>query len=147
MPQEDTENKQRFSFTIERELIENLDHLIRNTDYNRSMVIREALSHWIDHTTKDRGIIGDGVSTISYVYDHHEVRVVSDLMETQHSYDDVIQTTSHVHLDHDNCFEITVCKGDLVRIKELSNRLRQIKGISSFTINYVRSKIEGDGSE
>ncbi|MHA2502403.1 MAG: nickel-responsive transcriptional regulator NikR [Candidatus Kariarchaeaceae archaeon] len=142
MPQEDTENKQRFSFTIERELIETLDALIRDTDYNRSMVIREALSHWIDHTTRDKGISGQGLATISYVYDHHEVRLISELMEAQHNFDDVIQTTSHVHLDHDNCFEITIAKGDLDRIKLMGDKLRQIKGISSFTVNYAKSEIK-----
>jgi len=138
----DTENLQRFSFTIPRNLIESVDNLIENTDSNRSMVVREALSHWVDHNLKITNINGKGIATISYVYNHHETRVLSELMETQHSFDNIIQTTSHVHLNHNECFEINICKGDLSKIKTMAEIIRSIKGLQSFYMNFAKSEDE-----
>jgi len=137
----ESENLQRYSFTIPRELIESIDNIIENTDSNRSMVVREALSHWVDHSTKAADVAGTGVATISYLYDHHDTRVMSELMEVQHSFDELIQTTSHVHLDHNLCFEITICKGELSKIKTMGELIRAVKGTSSFYVNYAVSEV------
>lgn len=134
----DTENLERYSFTIPRPLIDSVDELSKKLNLNRSMAVREALTHWVNHSTQKTEVSGNGVAVISYTYDHHESRVMSELMETQHSFETVISNTSHIHLSHVDCFEITICKGNLEEIKELGDRIRSVKGIHSFNINYAK---------
>ena len=100
---------------------------------NRSQIVREALSKWIQENTKKVETKGTGVGISSYMYNHHDSRVVSDIMNVQHGYDDIISSTTHIHLDHNNCFEMAILKGDIESLKTLNNSLRSIKGLSFFS--------------
>ena len=125
---------QRFSFTLQSNLIEEIDIIGKSLNMNRSMVVREALSSWISDRVKDQQIPeGDGVGVTSYIYNHHDTRVVSDLMHVQHEKDNLISSTTHVHLSHTKCFEIIILKGKINIIKDLNNSFRSIKGIVSFS--------------
>lgn len=134
----DSEILKRYSFTLPPNLIEQVDSFVDELNINRSMVVREALTHWVDHKTKEILLEGEGVATISYLYDHHDSRVINELMQTQHSFDQTITTTSHIHLSHDTCYEITVCKDDFITIRTLVDNIRKIKGIHSLNISYAR---------
>jgi CopG family nickel-responsive transcriptional regulator len=102
------------------------------------MVVREALSSWINNRTRiEKDIHGDGVALTSYIYDHHDTRVMSDLMHTQHEYESLISSSTHVHLSHTKCFEIVILKGELKSVKELNNKLRGVKGISSLSEVFI----------
>lgn len=123
---------QRFSFTLQTSLIEDIDRLGKSLNMNKSMIVREALSNWINDRTKtEKNSLGEGVALISYIFDHHDSRVVSELMHTQHQYEGLISSSTHVHLSHIKCFEIAILKGNLENIKALNNKMRGIKGISS----------------
>ena len=125
---------QRFSFTLQSNLIDELDHLGKSLGMNRSMVVREALANWISTQTKlQESITGKGVGLTSYIYDHHDTRVVSELMHAQHNHEKLISSTTHVHLSHVKCFEIIILKGDMKEMNDLNNSLRSVKGISSFS--------------
>ncbi|MHA1991316.1 MAG: nickel-responsive transcriptional regulator NikR [Candidatus Hodarchaeales archaeon] len=129
---------QRFSFTLQNNLIDDIDRIGKSLNMNRSMVVREALSSWINNRTKvEKDIHGEGVALTSYMYDHHDTRVLSDLMHTQHEYEGLISSSTHVHLSHTKCFEIVILKGDLKSIKELNNKLRGVKGISSLSEVFI----------
>ncbi|MHA1984985.1 MAG: nickel-responsive transcriptional regulator NikR [Candidatus Hodarchaeales archaeon] len=131
---------QRFSFTLQKNLIDDIDRIGKSLSMNRSMVVREALSSWINNRTKvEKEILGKGVALTSYIYDHHDTRVVSDLMHTQHEFEGLISSSTHVHLSHTKCFEIVILKGDLKNVKELNNKLRTVKGISSLTEVFIPS--------
>ena len=49
---------------------------------------------------------------------------------------DLIIATTHFHLDHDSCLEIIVVKGEVSRIKLLSEKLTTLKGVDygKFTV-------------
>ena len=42
---------------------------------------------------------------------------------------DVILATTHVHLDHDLCAEVVLCRGPATRLKAIADGLRQHKGV------------------
>lgn len=130
---EKSENLERYSFTLSTTLIEEIGKIGESLKMNRSMVVREALSNWIIENTKKLNLKGDGIGITSYMYNHHDSRVVSELMSTQHDFEDVISSTTHIHLDHQRCLENVISKGVLVKIKELNDNLRNIKGISFFS--------------
>ena len=65
------------------------------------------------------------------VFDHHKSDLAQRLTEEQHEFHDLIITTLHVHLDHDNCLEVLVLKGEARRLQALANRLLTIKGVKT----------------
>jgi len=63
------------------------------------------------------------------VYDHHKSGLSQRLTEIQHDHHDVIQSSLHVHLDHHNCLEVIILKGDADTIKALGQKLISTKGV------------------
>ncbi len=132
------ENLERYSFTLPSTLINKIDEAKEHLEINRSMVVREALTHWLEHRTKVLDIKGMGLGLISFSYSHHDKRVVEDLLETQHNFHDVIMHNTHLHQSHESCFEIVVCKGDLSQIKDLGEGISTIKGVHNLSSSYFK---------
>lgn len=130
---EKSENLARYSFTLPSFLIDEIEKLGKTLEMNRSQIVREALSNWIQDKTKIVESSGPGIGISSYIYNHHDSRVVSEIMDAQHDKDDIISSTTHVHLDHNNCFEMAILKGDLNTLKILNDKLRSIKGLAFFS--------------
>ena len=57
----DRENLERYSFTLPYGLINKIDEAKEHLEINRSMVVREALTHWLEHRTKVLDIKGMGL--------------------------------------------------------------------------------------
>lgn len=131
--------KERYSFTLPPDLVSKVDKTGKDLGMNRSMMVREALTHWLEHRTQADSIIGNGLAISSYIYDLHESRVVEDIIKVRHDFEKEISSTLNVYFSHHERFEINICKGDMTRIKELSDHLRSIKELKSFTVNYFQS--------
>jgi CopG family nickel-responsive transcriptional regulator len=67
--------------------------------------------------------------TITLVYDHHKQHVQAALTDIQHDHHEVIVSTLHVHLDHDNCLEVLVVRGKADIIKKIADELTTAKGV------------------
>lgn len=63
------------------------------------------------------------------LYDHHKGDVTNKSDDIQHAYFNVILSSQHFHLKHDNCLEIIATKGNANRLTELSDKLIGIKGV------------------
>ena len=67
--------------------------------------------------------------TVTLIYDHH-VRMLSEkVTELQHQYYAAIMSTVHVHLDHDNCLEMILVRGESILVQNLANALIATKGV------------------
>jgi CopG family nickel-responsive transcriptional regulator len=51
------------------------------------------------------------------------------LTDIQHDHHDVIISTLHVHLDHDNCLEFLAVRGKAGTIKKIADELTAAKGV------------------
>ncbi len=129
----------RFSFTLPPDLIEKVDEASGEVGMNRSQIVREALTHWLNHTITDQNLHGKGIAVIHFEYDHEDMRVVENIMKVQHGYERIITSTTHVHLSHSRCFELVICRGELCDIKEMAKQLRSIKGIMAFFVNFSKN--------
>ncbi len=119
----------RVGVAIDSELLERFDHLIASRGYtNRSEAVRDMMREALVETaweTADAQVIG----TITIVYDHH-IRLLSEkLTELQHDAYHHILSTLHVHLDHDNCLEVLVVRGEAALVRALADRLLSTKGV------------------
>jgi CopG family nickel-responsive transcriptional regulator len=126
-----SENAVRFSVSLPSELARELDIMIGEKGYsNRSQFISDIVrDRLIDHQaeTSTAQIAG----TITIVYDHHKPKLQSLLTELQHDNGDLIVSTLHVHLDHHNCLEVLVVRGDAARIRVLADSIISTKGVKN----------------
>lgn len=101
----------RFSASVDPALLEEFDGAIKGIGYNRSTAIQVAMRDFLtEHrwSTEEEGVV---VGAITMIFDHHARRLGSALTSIQHDFLDVISSTTHVHVDHDNCLEILAVKG------------------------------------
>lgn len=118
----------RFGVSVESDLLEQFDQFIEARQYkNRSEAIRDLMRQsLIEEAWEKDAVMAGG---IAYVYDHHKRQLVNQLLLIQHDYHDLVVSSQHIHLDHDNCLEIVVVKGLVSRVRELYDRIKAMKGI------------------
>ncbi len=120
----------RFGVSLEKKLLSSFDSLCRKNNYgNRSEAIRDLIR---DRLVKDEWAAAKGEVTgvITLVYDHHKRELVDNLIRIQHDHKGaVIIASQHIHLDHDNCLEVIVVKGEVTSVSDLASRLRSSKGV------------------
>ena len=119
----------RLSISLERPLLKQLERLVKGSGYaNRSEFIRDLVrqrlveQQWSDSRQ-------DVVGTITMVYDHHTRQLTDKLVGIQHDHHDNILASTHVHLSHDLCAEMIMIRGSATRIRQITDRLRQQRGV------------------
>ena len=122
----------RFGVSLDTELLEPFDELCRRKSYgNRSEAIRDLIRRVLVEERWQAEPCGAG--TLTLVYNHHKNDLARRLLDLQHEEHETIITTMHVHLDHDNCLEVLVLKGDPQRVRALADRLIACKGVKHGT--------------
>jgi CopG family nickel-responsive transcriptional regulator len=118
----------RFSVSLPSELAREFDALVAAKGYsNRSLAIADLIrAELVDHRQAHGGEIA---GTITLLYDHHKRHLQETLTDLQHDHTDLIISTLHVHLDHHNCLEVLVVRGDAGRIRSLADELIAAKGV------------------
>ena len=118
----------RFGVSLEKELLNKFDRLIKEKKYsNRSEAIRDLIREdlvkreWVE----DKEVAG----AISLVFDHHKRDLVNILTDIQHDFYPIIISSQHIHLDHNNCLEIIVVRGKPAEVRELANKLKSNRGV------------------
>ncbi len=118
----------RFGVSLDEDILKDLDaYVIENNFPNRSQAIKHLVEKNIVEKKWQCNQIVAGA--IVMLYDHHKGDVTSKSNDIQHEYFDVILSSQHFHLSHDNCLEIIAVKGPANRLTELSDKLISIKGI------------------
>ncbi|MGI6096734.1 MAG: nickel-responsive transcriptional regulator NikR [Dethiobacteria bacterium] len=119
----------RFGISMHEQLLERFDQEIVSRGYaNRSEAIRDLIRNQLvemEWAEEEQEVAG----TITLVYDHHVRGLTDILINLQHRYHQLIISTMHVHLDHDNCLEVLVIKGRAKEAKEAANQLISVKGV------------------
>ncbi|UUZ86071.1 nickel-responsive transcriptional regulator NikR [Paenibacillus sp. P26] len=119
----------RFGVSMPEDLVRQFDQYISEQGYtNRSEAIRDLVRRAMlepGRLHSDQTVAG----TIVMVYDHHVSDLPLTLMELQHEYHHDINSTMHVHLNHDQCLEIIVVRGILHRLRELHQKIQVQKGV------------------
>ena len=124
----------RFGMSLEKDLLEKFDKLIRERNYtNRSEAFRDLIrqefvkKQWIEG--------GEIAGAITLIYDHHQKDFMGKITDIQHDFQKVIISTQHIHLDHNNCLEIIAVRGNPTDVTRLADTLRSIKGVKHGTLS------------
>jgi len=124
----------RFGVSIDKGLLQKFDALIRNKKYtNRSEAFRDLIRQELirEQWQGVRNIAG----AITLIYNHHKRELVNKLMDIQHDFGEIIISSQHIHLDHDNCLELIAVKGSPGQAQKLSDSLRSVKGVKHGTLS------------
>lgn len=118
----------RFGVSLGKELLGKFDRLIKEKKYpNRSEAIRDLIR---ENLVKREWVEGKEVAgAITLVFDHHKRELMNTLTDIQHDFYQLIISSQHIHLDHDNCLEIIVVRGKPIEVRELADKLRVTKGV------------------
>ncbi|ACF10889.1 putative transcriptional regulator, CopG family [Chlorobaculum parvum NCIB 8327] len=124
----------RFGISLDRELIEAFDRHIKGQGYqSRSEALRDLIrNELLRKTTAEGGLVA---GAIVMTYDHHKRELVNRLIDIQHDFHDLIISTQHVHLDHENCLEVIAVKGNAPDIEKLSSALKVLVGVKHLDLS------------
>lgn len=119
---------QRFGVSLDKEVLAQLDKYVKENNYpNRSQAIRFLVEEYIvENKWKSDELVA---GAIVLLYNHHKSEFISKLTNLQHEYYQIILSTQHFHIDHDNCLEIIAVKGKASIIQKLSDTIITLKGI------------------
>ncbi len=125
----------RFGVSRDEELLEPFDALCAVKGYsNRSEAIRDLIRKALVAEEWQQAD-GQGAGTLTLVYDHHKNDLARRLTQMQHDEHDIIIATLHVHLDHHNCLEVLILKGEAARVRALADKLISCKGVKHGTFS------------
>jgi CopG family nickel-responsive transcriptional regulator len=123
---------QRITITLDDDLMEELDAMIAAHGYqNRSEAIRDLTRAGMQQAARDKGPdkTGDCVAAVVYVYDHAARDLSSRLVDTYHHHHDLSLATLHVHLDDDNCMEVTALRGAVKEVQHFADHIIAERGV------------------
>jgi len=131
----------RFSVSLEEHLLDQFDEYITGHGYsNRSEAVRDLIRNKLVNEKWQKDCEVAGVVTL--VYDHHQAQLQERITEIQHDYYRLITSTTHVHMDHHNCLEVTIVKGNAFAVQELAEKMIALRGVKSG--NLIMSSTGGD---
>ncbi len=120
----------RIGVSLPSNLLNKFDTIIRGRGYSsRSEGIRDSIRAYIIEYEWMERETGEEIGTITYIYDHSQRGLGDELTDVQHRYLGMIRTSTHIHLDEENCFEIVVMKGDAKKIKTLAEDIMSLRGV------------------
>jgi len=119
----------RIGVSIDSELLHRFDKFISDKGYeNRSEAFRDLIRDKLVISA----VVGPNamvVGTVTLIYDHHTRLLPEKLTDLQHENHEIIISTLHAHLDHENCLEVVVLRGKSKDVQRLADRLISTKGV------------------
>lgn len=139
----------RFGVSIEDNLLESFDRLIAERGYvNRSEALRDMIRDTLvqarlENTPKSVQVIG----SLTLVYDHHAHDLADQMSSLQHENHDLVVSVTHVHVNHDDCMEVILLRGQAGRVHQLADGLLSLKGVKhgKLFITLPSHNVTGDG--
>ncbi|MCX7018998.1 MAG: nickel-responsive transcriptional regulator NikR [bacterium] len=120
----------RYTVSMDGRLLEQFDELIDKRGYaNRSEAIRGLIRGALVEEQWSARPAAKVAATITLVYSHHAGGIANQVAHTQHHHCNLVVSSTHVHLDNDNCLEVVIVRGPSARVRKLAEELISLKGI------------------
>jgi CopG family nickel-responsive transcriptional regulator len=134
---------ERFTISLDESLAQEFDALLRERGYaNRSEAVRDMLRRELEAHRLEHQDAPFCVASLSYVYNHHERRLAERLTDLQHHAHDLVVSSMHVHLDHDNCLETLFLRGSTSAVRALAEKISAERGVRHGQMNLVPVEID-----
>lgn len=118
----------RLSLSIEKALFDKFEKLVEKHKYvNRSEFIRDMIRDRLvsEEWQGQHEVLG----TITLIYDHHKRELSEKLTDLQHHHHNIVLASTHLHLTEEICAEMIMLKGKADAVSELTDKLRQQRGV------------------
>jgi CopG family nickel-responsive transcriptional regulator len=121
---------QRVTITLDDDLMKELDRCAATRGYqNRSEAVRDLVRAGLQQTMPEKGGKEDSVAALVYVYDHHVRELAKRLTQAFHSHHVLSLASLHVHLDEENCMEVSVLKGPGEDVRHFAEHIIAERGV------------------
>lgn len=122
-------NLERVGLSLDKPLLADFDALIAAKGYaNRSEAIRDLIRSALTETALEKPG-AHGIGSVFLVYDHHVSKLSEQLTRLQHTHLLTVVASMHIHLDHHNCLEVIILKGQVDQIRKLADKMASLKGV------------------
>jgi len=129
---------ERTSFSVSPTLLSRFDDVIRKMGYeDRSRALQIAMTNFITEYTWTTEKGRPSVGAILFTYSHRPHGLQEALVDVQHQYRDVVNSTTHIHLDESRCLEIVSVRGQTDKIQELARKLMKTRGVTQLKLSVV----------
>jgi len=137
---------ERFTISLDEKLAQEFDRLIESRGYqNRSEAVRDLIRRELGEQRLKRDEAPYCIANLSYIYNHHERELSERLTGLQHHHHDLVVSTMHAHLDHDNCLETVILRGPTDQVRSFADVIAAERGVRHGSLNLVPADAEGGG--
>ena len=122
----------RFSVAMPEDLLMRFDGFVarRGLAKNRSEVFRDLVREAL--IAEEAELPGTEVmGTLTIVFNHHSHDVQEKLHHIQHAHYTEVVSTTHVHLDADNCLEVIILRGEATDVRDIADVILGTKGVKN----------------
>ncbi len=122
----------RFSVAMPEDLLMRFDGFVarRGLAKNRSEVVRDLVREAL--IAEEAELPGTEVmGTLTIVFNHHSHDVQEKLHHIQHAHYTEVVSTTHVHLDADNCLEVIILRGEATDVRDIADVILGTKGVKN----------------
>jgi CopG family nickel-responsive transcriptional regulator len=121
---------ERLTISLNNKLAKQFDALMHKRGYfNRSEAVRDLIRDELEIDHLEEHAEGQCLATLSYIYNHHESELASRITSVQHNHHDLTLSSMHVHMDHDNCLEVSILRGTIKSVKDFANLVIATRGV------------------
>jgi CopG family nickel-responsive transcriptional regulator len=133
---------ERITISLEPELAAMLDKLSQQHGYaSRSEAVRDLIRGWHSQEALKTNQSEHCVAYLGYVFDHHDRTLTERLSHIQHEHHHLTVSSMQVHMDHDNCLEVSFLRGPTADVRALAHRLMSQRGVRHGSVQFVPVKV------
>ena len=121
------------------------DFMAANHYDNRSEAVRDLARRGLRQAQLIDSAAGECIATLSYVFNHHTRELAKRLTDTHHAHHELQVATMHVHLDHENCLELAVLRGNASVVREFSKAVIAERGVTHGQVSFIPVMTETEG--
>lgn len=136
---------ERITISLDDDLAGQFAELMAARGYrNRSEAVRDLIRRELETERLDQAAAPHCIAALTYIYNHHERDLASRLTEAQHHHHDLSLSTMHVHLDHDNCMETVILRGDTEAVRRFADSVIAQPGVRHGRLHAVPVDLDLD---
>jgi CopG family nickel-responsive transcriptional regulator len=129
---------ERFTVSMDDQLFAQFDKIVQDRGYdNRSEAVRDLVRGYLETVRLQKDNKGYCIATLSYIYNHHERDLASQVTSIHHHHHNLTLSSMHVHMDHDNCLEVVILRGTIQDVRLFANQVMATNGVRHGKLHVV----------
>ena len=129
---------ERVTISMSDEFADEFAAFMESAGYvNRSEALRDLARLGLQHARMNAERSGECFATLSYVFNHHTRDLPKRLTGAHHDHHQLHVATMHVHVDHENCLEVSVLRGNAEAVRVFANGVIAERGVTHGQVSFI----------